>query len=404
MKSKVIQGAIMAEDPFDGVSMFSEGKEVFVHMYSDDYSDRNKVTEAVKAFITNHKLKLLYKFDSMKYRRTDGVISTIDSKRLVWVKTNIFGSVIATLKVVEGENVPAMYYRPKLSTTRKSIMDSWLEFMVPTLYQQIPPEPVAPDTRCRIGLLYIANGQIHIHWHMFEHRPIESFYYADGVLDNLERILDEDKSGLIFLPGVAGSGKTTLIRGLTSRLPEREFVFIPHGQLELMQNIGSVDQLIKVFRNKVLILEDAEGLFQQRDGKNTSGLSSMLLNLSDGLLGEIVQCKLVVTQNTFENIDPAFLRKGRLLYKHEFKALPEEQAKKVAAHLGKEVSEVKGEMVLTDIFAMPGGTPPQPADPIEQDEEEEGEDVEFDVIKGPEGEIIENNEILTIIVEEKFTK
>jgi ATP-dependent 26S proteasome regulatory subunit len=97
-----------------------------------------------------------------------------------------------------------------------------------------------------------------------------------------------------------------------------------------------------------LILEDAETLMLDRErykGKETANL----LNLTDGLIGEMLQLKIIATLNTEEKIDKAFLRKGRLKQKVDFKPLEVTQAIQLAASLGKSVN-IQKPTVLTDIY------------------------------------------------------
>jgi ATP-dependent 26S proteasome regulatory subunit len=53
----------------------------------------------------------------------------------------------------------------------------------------------------------------------------------------------------------------------------------------------------------------------------------MLLNLTDGLMGDFVNIKFICTFNTdIKNIDQALLRKGRITCKYEFKKLHVDKA------------------------------------------------------------------------------
>lgn len=65
-------------------------------------------------------------------------------------------------------------------------------------------------------------------------------------------------------------------------------------------------------RNFVMVIEDAEELITSREEVRNSNLS-MLLNLTDGLLGKSLGIQIIATFNTdVKNIDKALLRKGRL--------------------------------------------------------------------------------------------
>ena len=57
---------------------------------------------------------------------------------------------------------------------------------------------------------------------------------------------------------------------------------------------------------------------------------SILLNLTDGIIGDVLNIKLICTFNTsLSNIDKALLRKGRLSLKYEFKKLAKEKCRKL---------------------------------------------------------------------------
>ena len=99
----------------------------------------------------------------------------------------------------------------------------------------------------------------------------------------------------------------------------------------------------------MIILEDAEEVLAPRNegGKNTV---SNILNLSDGLLAESLQSRLICSFNTKKTqVDPALLRKGRLKVEHEFLPLGVEEANKLLKHLGVE-DKVTKPTVLSDLY------------------------------------------------------
>lgn len=59
-----------------------------------------------------------------------------------------------------------------------------------------------------------------------------------------------------------------------------------------------------------------------------------MLNLTDGILNEALNIKIIVTLNTMENIDKALLRAGRLKAFVEFDRLPVDKANSVAKRIG----------------------------------------------------------------------
>ena len=91
-------------------------------------------------------------------------------------------------------------------------------------------------------------------------------------------------------------------------------------------------------------MEDCEKALTSRD-KVYNPVMSTLLNLTDGIIADVLGIKLICTFNTnLNNIDKALLRKGRLSLKYEFKKLNAEKASKL---LGRNITN---EMSLADIY------------------------------------------------------
>jgi ATP-dependent 26S proteasome regulatory subunit len=76
----------------------------------------------------------------------------------------------------------------------------------------------------------------------------------------------------------------------------------------------------------------------------------MLLNLTDGLLGESLGIQIIATFNTdIRNIDKALLRKGRLSTIYEFKNLSIDRTNTLLQKLGHNI-EVNNPMPIAEIF------------------------------------------------------
>lgn len=138
-------------------------------------------------------------------------------------------------------------------------------------------------------------------------------------------ILQEDnRSGLHLLYGKPGTGKSTYIRFLCGQV-KKEIVFLPGQMAQNLDNVQMTRYLMKN-ANCILVIEDAEELIVSRDSRRNSNLA-MILNITDGILGESLGIQIIATFNTdVENIDPALRRKGRLKSAYEFRALPAEKA------------------------------------------------------------------------------
>ena len=113
----------------------------------------------------------------------------------------------------------------------------------------------------------------------------------------------------------------------------------------------SIIPFLMDYRDSILIIEDAEKVLGSREsGRTSSQSTSNLLNLTDGILGDCLNIQIVATFNTKrDNIDEAFMRKGRLIAEHKFEKLSVEETNQLLKHIGKDV-EVKEGMVLSDIY------------------------------------------------------
>ena len=103
-------------------------------------------------------------------------------------------------------------------------------------------------------------------------------------------------------------------------------------------------------KNSILVIEDAEKVIGSRDSNDTNNGVSNILNMTDGVLGDCLNIQIIATLNTTrEKIDPALLRRGRLIAEHEFKELSIEDSNKLFKHLKTKKTTDKP-LTLTDIY------------------------------------------------------
>jgi len=166
---------------------------------------------------------------------------------------------------------------------------------------------------------------------------------------------DKNKSNLVILNGLPGTGKTTFIRYLTSKI-KKNIIFISPDMVSQITDPAFIPFLIKN-NNVVLIIEDAEPALQSRAGGVRSGAVSNILNLTDGLLSDCLNISIVATFNTVgQDIDAALLRKGRLLKNYKFDKLSIEKSKVLLKKLGHKKVEVKNPMTLAEIYFYENNT------------------------------------------------
>lgn len=174
----------------------------------------------------------------------------------------------------------------------------------------------------------------------------DGFEKADEII---QKTLSSPKEGLVILEGLPGTGKTSYIRYLTSKI-QKSFIFIPSNMVENLSSPHFMNLLLD-HTDSIFVLEDSESAVLKRDAGNAS-LVSTLLNLSDGILGNLFSSKFIITYNqNSSDVDPAILRGGRLKFRYEFKKLNKTKAQKKLDSLG--IQQVaKEDMSLADIYNL----------------------------------------------------
>jgi ATP-dependent 26S proteasome regulatory subunit len=165
----------------------------------------------------------------------------------------------------------------------------------------------------------------------------------------VKRLNKQNDKGIVLLHGTPGTGKTTYIKHLTSLIEDKEVIFVPPSMAEALSD-PSIIPFLMDYKNSILIIEDAERVLGSREGSGASQSTSNLLNLTDGILGDCLNILIIATFNTKkDNIDEAFMRKGRLIAEYKFDKLSIESTNKLLKHLKKDVVVSEG-MVLSDIY------------------------------------------------------
>lgn len=171
---------------------------------------------------------------------------------------------------------------------------------------------------------------------------------------NVVEKLGKNDKGLYLFHGPPGTGKTTYIKYLTS-LVKKDFIFVPTSMLDRFINDPDVLGMMVRRKKAVLVLEDAEKILTSREAGENPFIST-LLNLSDGIMADILKTAIIVTFNSNEkNIDKAIKRKGRTMVDYKFEKLSVDDAKKLAKALKfkkEHIDEIKEAMTLTDIYNL----------------------------------------------------
>ena len=159
----------------------------------------------------------------------------------------------------------------------------------------------------------------------------------------MNRFRRENK-GLVLFHGLPGTGKTFYIRHLLREmaLSNKRVIYMPPNMVDHLVEPAFMTFLTQTVNGYsaegffcVLLIEDAEPLLITRETENRIQGITNLLNMTDGILNDMLKLQIICTFNVeLKQLDPALLRPGRLIARKEFKALPELDANILAKRLG----------------------------------------------------------------------
>lgn len=176
--------------------------------------------------------------------------------------------------------------------------------------------------------------------------------YNEGFEDvhkDMVKSIKDDKNGLYLLYGCPGTGKTTYIRHLIKECEteKRKFIYVPSNLFGDFTNPSLIPFLMD-HRGCIFIIEDCESLVTVDNGIRSAELTD-LLNMTDGLLADALDIKIICTFNIDDGkIDDALLRPGRCKCRYEFDLLNKDRANVAAERLG--LQKVDKDVSLADLF------------------------------------------------------
>ena len=220
------------------------------------------------------------------------------------------------------------------------------------LFEEIKKFIKIPKKTTDISLIYSQAGELNTkEIHIKKPKIDFNIHYNEDFhpihKEIVKQINKKNTNGLYLFHGQPGTGKSTYIKYLIYQL-KKKVIFISPKMAGELDNLSMTPFLLDN-RNTVFVIEDAEELIISREEVRNSNLS-MLLNLTDGLLGESLGIQIIATFNTdVKNIDKALLRKGRLSQIYEFKNLSLERTNTLLKKLGYNI-EVNNALPVAEIF------------------------------------------------------
>ena len=181
--------------------------------------------------------------------------------------------------------------------------------------------------------------------------------FHDSLMD---RFRNESK-GLVLFHGIPGTGKTYYIRHLLKEISDanKKVIYMPPNMVDYLVDPGfmtflsqTVTRLSAQGEFCVLLIEDAEPLLASRENNTRIQGVTNLLNMTDGLLNDVLKLQIICTFNVeLQQLDAALLRPGRLIARKEFKALGEIEANLLGQSLGIK-HHFTAPATLSEIYAM----------------------------------------------------
>ena len=162
---------------------------------------------------------------------------------------------------------------------------------------------------------------------------IERGNYEDHVLEAFDKIISDLKSNtpsgrLSIFNGPPGGGKTFLVKAILQAADNSICVIVPSNMLQELSSPSVIPSLIDLRKSKgkevpiVFMVEDADECLVTRADGNMSAISAVL-NLCDGIIGSLLDIRIVATTNADKmQLDKALIRPGRLSANVEIQPLP----------------------------------------------------------------------------------
>lgn len=212
-------------------------------------------------------------------------------------------------------NGGSSYISIKVISLREKLVTDLVEFCK----VQLSP----PKTKGQVYAIVMQNGRLAMSSLGDASIPLVRHNYTDKVIEDFDFIkkdlISTYPSGrLVIMEGAPGTGKTHLVRALLDDVKRGMFVLVGPDMIKSMGGPELLPLLMQYHNYTpgpiILIIEDADKCLVSRAEKDTdTSIIQSILNLGDGILGSMLDIRIIATTNasTFQ-MDAAILREGRL--------------------------------------------------------------------------------------------
>jgi SpoVK/Ycf46/Vps4 family AAA+-type ATPase len=219
----------------------------------------------------------------------------------------------------------------------------------------ISPPPTKKD---KIHVITQSQGEFYLKDIELKERKRSKFsydHYNEGFEEISGRVIstlsDANESGLVLFHGDAGTGKTSYLKHLLHTITTKKLIYMPPDLTEHISSPGFITFMMSEAMNSILLIEDAETVLRHREAGGNQAVAN-ILNISDGILGDVLKLQIVCTFNSpLSDIDPALRRPGRCIAEYRFEKLTDDRAGNLMANLyGEDVEWEPKEMTLAEVF------------------------------------------------------
>lgn len=162
------------------------------------------------------------------------------------------------------------------------------------------------------------------------------YFYEESVFKKTKKVIKtikKEKKGLTIITGDRGCGKTSLVQFMSSKI-DKNFVFVPCNLLENSLSNPEFRKFLKINRNSVLVIDDAELHFNQIYSKSTF-YTNNLLQLIDGFISDSLNINFIILFNcALSDVDKNLLDSNNLVDTLEIKKLSPSKIEDLCEHLG----------------------------------------------------------------------
>jgi hypothetical protein len=188
-----------------------------------------------------------------------------------------------------------------------------------------------------LNVVSLSNNSIELEEIKYDDIDIDNIeeYYSKQTFKDLSKWLKKSKkqeSGLSILYGKRGTGKSSVIKYLATKL-DRNLIFVPNNLVDLTINSSDFSKFLRKHENPILILDDCEMIFNEFFTKSNI-IANNLMQLVDGLLSNKLSIITIFNVEDKSEIDHNLIECNNLIDIIEFTDLSNSEANQLSELLG----------------------------------------------------------------------